>query len=51
MAEDDALPKPAAMSGIVPHFYYDVLGRIVPGAYLLITAYWLVQLNGRALEV
>ncbi len=46
MADEDEIPKAASMGGIVPHFYYDLLGRIVPGTYFLVAAHWLVQLKG-----
>lgn len=46
MPEEDDISKPAVIGGIVPHFYYDLIGRIVPGGYLLITGYWLVHLQG-----
>ena len=47
MAENE-IPEPGGVGGIVPHFYYDLLGRIVPGIYLLVAGHWLVQLNGKA---
>ncbi len=42
----DEMPKPEGVGGIVPHFYYDLLGRIVPGLYLIVAGYWLLQLRG-----
>jgi len=50
MAEEDGIPKSAGLSGIVPHFYYDLIGRIVPGTYLIAGIYWVTALNGRLSE-
>lgn len=46
MAETDEPPKLSGFSSIVPHFHYDLIGRIVPGAYLLAGAYWLLVGRG-----
>lgn len=34
MGAEDSVPKQIA--GVIPHFWFDVLGRIVPGAFLLV---------------
>jgi hypothetical protein len=46
---DDEIPEAGGAGGIVPHFYYDLLGRIVPGVYLLVAGHWLVELRGNRL--
>jgi hypothetical protein len=46
MPDEIEVPKLSEWSGIIPHFHYDVMGRIVPGAYLLIGAFWLLALDG-----
>jgi hypothetical protein len=45
---ENELPEAGGAGGIVPHFYYDILGRIVPGVYLLVACHWLIQLGGKA---
>jgi hypothetical protein len=46
MAESPEVPKPSEWSGVVPHFHFDLIGRIVPGAYLLGGGYWLLTRSG-----
>jgi hypothetical protein len=37
MEEDsENVPTPGQVSGIIPHFYYDVIGRILPGTFFIV---------------
>jgi hypothetical protein len=42
MAEGDESLKPVTQfTSIIPHFWYDIIGQIVPGSYLIVGLYWL----------
>lgn len=42
MAEGDESLKPISQfTSIIPHFWYDIIGQIVPGSYLIVGLYWL----------
>jgi hypothetical protein len=34
--EPDNVPSAGQFSGIIPHFHYDVIGRILPGVFFLL---------------
>src|SRR5882724_10266022 len=37
MAEGpENIPTTSQMGGIIPHFYYDVIGRILPGTFFIV---------------
>src|SRR5215472_6686104 len=38
------VPDVAGLSSIVQHFYYDLIGRIAPGMYLLLGGYWIIKI-------
>jgi len=41
MDEDSGSPE--RVGGLIPHFFFDLIGRIVPGAFLLLSSYVLVD--------
>jgi len=38
------VPDVAGLSSFVPHFHYDLIGRIAPGMYLLLCGYWIIKI-------
>src|SRR5712692_52688 len=37
---NDSVNLPSRIGGVIPHFFYDVIGRIVPGAFFLASLWW-----------
>ena len=38
------VPDVAGLSSFIPHFHYDLIGRIAPGMYLLLCGYWIIKI-------
>ena len=34
--EPENVPSASQLGGIIPHFHYDVIGRILPGVFFLV---------------
>jgi len=36
-SEDSTLPSASQAIGVIPHFFYDIIGRIIPGAFVIVS--------------